>query len=248
LDPLNIAIVIIGAFAAGVTVGFAGFGMGLVSAGFWFHALPAAMVPPLNAITALPAQIVALTAIKKAFDWARAWPFLMGGVAGAPFGVAALAAASPDVLKGSVGLFLIAYALYQLSGANRWPIGDIGGRIGDGVIGFFGGFLGGFAGLPAPVPLIWVQFKGWPRDRQRAVYQPFNMCILIIASAGMAITGHITMGTLLIAAMCIPATLAGAWLGVKAYRGVSERAFKTIISFLLLLSGAVLAGQLLLGS
>ncbi|NJM35372.1 MAG: hypothetical protein HC850_12435, partial [Rhodomicrobium sp.] len=93
MDPLNLAIVIAGAFAAGVTIGFAGFGMGLVSAGFWFHALPAAMVPPLNAITAFPAQMLALMTIRKAFDWKRAAPFLIGGVMGVPVGVAALTAA-----------------------------------------------------------------------------------------------------------------------------------------------------------
>src|SRR5216684_1349058 len=95
LDLSTLAIVIVGALVAGFTTGFAGFGTGLVASGLWFHALPAAMVPPLVALAAVAAQIVGLITVRKAFAWSQAMPYLLGGVIGVPLGISALAAASP---------------------------------------------------------------------------------------------------------------------------------------------------------
>ena len=100
--------VILGALIAGFTTGFAGFGTGLVASGLWFHALPAAMVPPLVALASVTAQVVGLVAVRKSFNWPRALPFLIGGLIGVPLGIAALAAASPFILRTSMGAFLVA--------------------------------------------------------------------------------------------------------------------------------------------
>jgi uncharacterized membrane protein YfcA len=67
LDLSTLAIVIVGALVAGFTTGFAGFWTGLVASGLWFHALPAAMVPPLIALASVTAQIVGLITVRKAF-------------------------------------------------------------------------------------------------------------------------------------------------------------------------------------
>ena len=74
LDFPTLVIVIAGALLAGFTTGFAGFGTGLVASGIWFHALPAAMVPPLVALASVAAQMVGLVTVRKAFDWPRARP------------------------------------------------------------------------------------------------------------------------------------------------------------------------------
>jgi hypothetical protein len=168
LDFPTLVIVIVGALLAGFTTGFAGFGTGLVASGIWFHALPAAMVPPLVALASVAAQIVGLVTVRKAFDWSRAKPYLVGGVIGVPFGVAALAAASPFLLRASIGAFLIAYATYQLLQRRQREIAGWGGKAADGVIGVGGGFLGGFAGLSGPLPLIWLQLRGGDSASQRA--------------------------------------------------------------------------------
>src|SRR5262245_57014761 len=181
VDFPTLAIVIFGALVAGFTTGFAGFGTGLVASGLWFHALPAPMVPPLVALCSVAAQLVGLITVRKAFDWLRAMPYLIGGAIGVPLGVAALAGASPFLLRTSIGAFLIAYAAYQLSQRRNRSIGTWGGGTVDGMVGVGGGFLGGFAGLSGPLPLIWLQLRGGESDRQRAIYQPFNVIVLALA-------------------------------------------------------------------
>jgi uncharacterized membrane protein YfcA len=245
LDFSALVIVIVGALLAGFTTGFAGFGTGLVASGIWLHALPAAMVPPLVALASVTAQIVGLVTVRKAFDWARVRPYLLGGVIGVPLGVAALAAASPFLLRASIGAFLIAYAVHQLFQRRKREIGGWGGKTTDVVIGVGGGFLGGFAGLSGPLPLIWLQLRGGDSDWQRATYQPFNVIVLALAAVAMSISGQITPRVLWIALLCLPATLIGAWIGTWIYVGVSAQTFQRLVLILLLVSGCILIGQAL---
>ncbi len=242
-DALSLMTILLGALIGGFTTGFAGFGTGLVSSGLWFHALPAPVIPPLVALSSVVAQIVGLTTVRNAFEWRRTIPFLIGGVIGVPLGVIALDLATPELLRVSVGSFLVFYAAFQLLGLANLSIGEAGGRKADGVIGVGGGFLGGFAGLSGPLPLIWMQMRGGSSQRQRAIYQPFNLIVLAMASVGMAISGAIDKNVLIITALCLPPTFIGAWLGARVYTGLSEATFKKIILILLFLSGAVLVGQ-----
>ena len=245
LDLTALSIVFIGAVVAGFITGLAGFGTALVASGLWFHALPAAMVPPLAAMASVMAQVVGFMAVRTAFDWSRAAPYLIGGAIGVPLGVAALAAASPSLLRMTVGAFLITYATYQLLRRRRREIGAWGGRSADGIIGIAGGFLGGFAGLSGPLPLVWLQLRGGESHVQRAVYQPFNLIVLTLAAIGMGVSGQITMPTLWIAVLCLPATLVGAWIGARVYVGVSPLTFQRVVLCLLLVSGCLLLAQTL---
>jgi len=244
-DSATLAMVTFGALVAGFTTGFAGFGTGLVASGFWFHVLPAGMVPPLVALASVAGQIVGVVTVRKAFDWARLMPFLIGAAVGIPLGVAALAAVSPFWLKMSAGAFLVAYSAFQLLARRRREIGAWGGRWADGAVGVGGGFLGGFAGLSAPLPVMWLQLRGGPPDSQRAVYQPFNLIVLALASAAMGLDGQITADVLWIALFALPVTLAGAWIGARLYGAVSPRTFQRLVLLLLLVSGAILVAQAL---
>ena len=244
-DLSDLAFLLLGALAAGFVTGFAGFGTGLVASGFWFHVLPAGVVPPLVVMASVTAQLVSLTSLRPSFDWPRAAPYLIGGALGVPLGVLALAQASPDALRLSVGLFLVFYASLQFSGLTRLSIGAWGGRPSDAAVGLGGGVLGGFAGLSGPLPLIWLQLRGGPSVGQRAVYQPFNLIVLALASAGMAVAGQVDGLVLSALLFSVPATILGAWLGTRLYRRASEATFRRVVLGLLLLSGSMLVVQAL---
>ena len=246
-DPVTLLTVLAGALAAGFTTGFAGFGTALVASGLWYHALPAPVVPPLVVMAAVASHVVGLATVRRAFDWRRTAPYLAGGVVGVPLGVAALAAASPQALRTTVGAFLVAYAALQLTGLARLSVGAWGGRRADAAVGLGGGLLGGFAGLSGPLPLVWLQLRGGPSEGQRATYQPFNLIVLAMAGIAMGVGGRITGDVLWLAAFCLPATLVGAFLGARVYVGVSEAAFRRAVLALLLASGAVLIVQTVAG-
>jgi uncharacterized membrane protein YfcA len=246
-DPQGLLMLLLGAFAAGFATGFAGFGAALVASGFWFHALPAPMVPPLIAMASVTAHVISMATLRRPIAWRAAAPMLAGGVIGVPLGVLLLLGASPDGLRLAAGIFLLGYPLLQLALAGRLQIGNWGGRPADGLVGLAGGVLGGFAGLSGALPAVWLNLRGGSADRQRAVYQPFNLMALGLAALFMAAGGLVGRETLLIVAFCLPLILFGSWLGARAYIGVSDALFRRLLLALLFTSGLVLVGRSLAG-
>lgn len=240
LSGFQLILVLIGALVAGFTSGVAGFGTALVASGLWFHALPAATVPPLVTLTGMAAQVVGLITVRGAFAWQRTAPFMFGGIFGVPLGIALLVVASADMLRLAVAVFLVTYAGLQLVQRTPHVIGDAGGRAADALVGFFGGILGGFAGLSGALPLVWLQLRGGTPDAQRATYQPFNLVMLALAALGMGLAGQISRDVVFVALVCLPVTLAGAWLGARTYGRISAAGFRRIVLGLLVVSGAIM--------
>jgi uncharacterized protein len=123
---------------------------------------------------------------------------------------------------------------------RRVPTLTGGGRVADGVVGFEGGALGGVAGLSGPLPTIWCGLRGWSADTQRAVYQPYNLIVLGAVLAIYATRGVLTRQVWEYAAVCLPATILGAYAGIRLYGRVNDRQFRGLVLWLLLASGVVL--------
>ena len=235
-----IVIVAAGALAAGFVSGLAGFGTGLVALGFWLHAIDPLLAAPLVAICSVVGQIQSLVSLRRSIRVSRLWPFLLGGVLGVPAGVALLDRLDVATFRAVIGLFLIAYCAAMLA-ARRLPVVAWGGRGADGAVGLAGGVMGGTAGLSGPLPTIWCGLRGWAKDDQRAVYQPFNLAVLSLALAAYATQGFVTATVIELALVCLPATLLGVWLGLKSYGRINDRQFRLLVLWLLLASGIVLA-------
>lgn len=232
-----------GALAAGFINGFAGFGTALVASGFWFLVLPPHVVPPLIIVSALTGQLVGLFKLAGTLSWRKSGYLLSGGLIGVPFGAALLALLDPAAVKALIGGFLIAYALLQFAGWPPQPPTARSEGLGDRIAGFAGGVLGGFAGLSGVVPLVWLQMRGFAAKAQRERYQPFNLLVLTFASAAMLVIGKLDRELLVYAAISIPFTLLGAFLGVRCFKGISEARFRQAVLLLLLISGAIIVAQ-----
>jgi uncharacterized membrane protein YfcA len=247
-DAAGWAVVLAGALTAGFITGLSGFGTALVASGFWYFALPAQMVPPLAAMAAMAGQMVGLASakVRAHFDWRRLMPFVFGALPGVAVGVALLNLAAPDTLRSAVGAMLVLYAGWQFSGWFRPEIGGWGGRPADAAVGAGAGLMSGFAALSGPIVIIWLQLRGGPAVDQRAVYQPFNLVILSVSALAMAVAGRIDLTVLTVLAVCVPLSLTGAVLGVRAYHRVSDALFRRLVLGLLLASGLGLLAQAVL--
>ncbi len=243
---MSLAFLILGgALLAGFVNGLAGFGTGLVALGLWLHAVDPLLAAPLVVICSVIAQSLSLVAIRPTLNLSRLWPFLLGGVAGVPIGVMALDRIEAGTFRAAVGAFLVCYCTVMLV-SRRLPVIDVGGRTADGAMGLAGGVLGGAAGLSGALPTVWCGLKGWGKAEQRAVYQPFNLTILTWALVAYASQGVLTAEVGRLTLICLPGTVLGVWLGVKAYGRVDDRQFRRIVLWLLLASGGVLTATNLL--
>lgn len=239
-------IVGLGALAGGFVAGLAGFGTGITAMGVWLYALSPAVAATLVVVCSAASQVQTLPKIWHAVEPRRVLPFIIPGLIGVPFGTALLAMVDVKTFKIGIGCLLLAYTANALLVGTR-PPSNWGGRPADGTVGFFGGVLGGLAGLSGPLPTMWAGLRGWSKDQRRAVFQAFNLSILIAALLSHTIAGLMTHDLGLAALTALPFTFIGSWLGVAVYARVSEERFSKIILVLLGLSGLTLIAMNLTG-
>ena len=116
--------------------------------------------------------------------------------------------------------------------------GDV--KVADTTVGFLNGILGGLTGLAGILTTIWCGLRGWPKDEQRAVFQPDGVAIFAMSALWLGTKGAITKDTVWMFSIGLPALLAGTWVGLKLYGHLDEAAFRKIVLVLLLLSGFAL--------
>ena len=235
----DIAIVVAGALAAGFVNGLTGTGYALMALGFWLQAMPPTTAAPLVALCAVAGHLQALRSIWRGVHWPRLWPFLAAGLVGVPIGTALLEHVRVQPLKLGVGILLILYSAW-MAFVRRPPVVAGGGRLADALVGLTGGVLGGMASMSGPAPTIWVQLRGWSKDEQRGVNQPFNMTILSAALLVAGVAGLLDGHFWLWAAMCVPVSLAGARLGLLLYGRANDAVFRWLVLALLAASGTTL--------
>lgn len=237
-----LAVIVLGGFGAAFVVGAAGFGDALVASAVWLHVLSPREAVPLVVAIGLVIHGSSLLALRRHIRPARVWPFLLAGLLGVPFGLAMLGHAEPGPFRLSVGLLLVAYVPIALA-APRLGRLSWGGRLADGGIGLVGGVLGGLAGLSGVVPTLWCQVRGWPKDDQRGVYQPYIFAMHTVSLAGFAAAGLLDALFVQRLLWCLPVVMAGTWLGHLCYRRIDERGFRRLVMALLLFSGLTLMVQ-----
>lgn len=241
MTPLatDIAVVATSFFAA-VVAGIAGFAFGLVSSPVYLRLLP----PPDAAAMIIGGGIVMqLYTMRKlpggAIQWPRLWPFLVGGVVGVPIGLRLLLVSDARTVQVIVGLILVGYSVFMLTRGVGRPVA-FGGRAADGAAGLVGGMVGGLVGLSGAPSTIWCTLRGWTKDEQRGVYQPYILMIHVLSLSGLIVSGAVGRRGLIDLALSLGPMLAGAWLGLKLYRRMDERQFRLVVLWLLLAAGASL--------
>ena len=242
LLSIEIAIFLCGTFAAAFVTSLSGFAFAMVAAAIWFYALTPPQASALIAAYALIVQGYAVWKLRRLLDWHRLMPFILGGALGIPLGVAVLRWASPIYLRIGVGLLLVLFSLYNLARPQLPQMKQVG-RVSDGAVGVLNGVIGGATGLAGIVTVIWTSMRGWSRDEQRAVFQPTGVASFLMIIVALGGVGIITVDTVRLFLLGLPALAVGTWLGWMLYGKLDEGAFRRVVFILLLLSGAALAGS-----
>ena len=178
-------------FSAAVIAGLAGFAFGLVAAAVWLHILTPLQTAALIIAFGLIVQGFSVWKLRAALDWRKLWPFVTGASVGVPIGVAILGWTNPAYVRAGTGGFLVLYSLYALALPYLKPLAA-GGRAADATVGFFNGILGGITGLAGILVTIWCGLRGWPKDQQRAVFQPVAVAIFLQSTLWLGATHAVT--------------------------------------------------------
>lgn len=232
-------VVVAGAAVAGFVQGLSGFAFSMIATAFWAWVLPPQVVGPLAIAGALAGQAMAALTVPRRFDARALRPFLIGGVAGIPLGVALLTRLDVDLFKALVGALLVIWCPVMLV-AQRLPRFAAGGPVADGIVGFAGGIFGGMGGFSGAIPTLWCALRQMDKDTQRHIIQNFNFVMLAIALVMHLAAGTITRDAVPTMAVVLLAMLLPTWLGMRVYVGISERTFRIVVLICLTVSGAAL--------
>jgi uncharacterized membrane protein YfcA len=239
-----IIVVALGAALAGFVQGLSGFAFGMVSMSLWAWVLEPRLAAPLAVFGALLGQILAALTVRRGFELRRLLPFVLGGLAGIPLGMALLPHLDMVWFRAVLGALLVLWCPAMLLSA-RLPRLSAGGRVADGAVGLAGGVMGGLGGFTGALPTLWCTLRGYPKDAQRAVIQNFNLSMLAVTMATYLASGVVTREMLPLFAVVAPAMLVPTLLGTRVYIGISEARFRQIVLGLLTTSGlAMLASSL----
>lgn len=241
MSPEVMLYVIAGAAAGGFINGLAGFGTALFALGFFLTVIPplqaVAMLVVISVITGLQGLWVVRHAISE--NPRRLARFLVPGLGGIPLGVMVLSVIDASTLKAVVAAMLLLYGGYFMLRA-RLPRFERPTPLWDMIVGFLGGILGGAASLSGALPMMWCTLRPWPKHETRAVLQPFNVGILAVTAALLALKGAYSRDTLVYLAIAIPASLLAAQIGIAVFKRLPDAAFRRLLIAMTFVSGLVL--------
>jgi len=238
MDGAVLVVFLISTLIGGVTTGLAGFAMGLVVSGVWLHILTPAQTAALIVGYGLIAQSYGIWVLRHALDWRAVMPFIISGAFGVPIGTVLLAYIEPGAIRIGVGILLVTYSSYFLLRPHVHAVkATLPLELG---VGFFNGVLGGMTGLTGPIITVWCQLRGWPKDEQRAIYQPVIFAAFVMSAISLGAAGTFTLPLIKIYLYGLPALFVGFWIGIRLYGHLDDAAFRKVILVLLLLSGLVL--------
>ena len=239
IATLQVAIFLLGVFAAAFVTALAGFAFGMVAAAIWLYAITPFQTAALIAAYALLVQSHATWKLRRSINVWRLMPFILGTAAGIPAGILVLHWASPTSIRTAVGVLLIAFSLYNLA-RPQVPVVKRAGSLLDGIVGGANGVLGASTGLGGTLTALWCGLRGWNKDEQRAVFQPAAVATFLMIIVWYGAGGALTEDIGWLFTIGLPALLAGTWLGWKLYGRLDEAAFRKVVLYVLLVSGLTL--------
>lgn len=239
MDWVTPLLVLAGALIGGLLNGLTGFGTGLTALPLWLQVLEPVVAAQLVSVASIAGHLSAPPSLWRETDWRGLRPMLFAGLLGVPLGLWLLPLIRVTVFKLTVGVVLVCYCLFMLFAAGRVHVrrrhqaAELG-------VGFLGGVLGGIAGLSGPPPIVWGALRAWPKAQRRQTLQAFNTAVLAAMLAASLTGGLVDTRLLIAAAIALPATLLGNWLGDRLYRSLDDQGFDRIVLGLVFLSGCVL--------
>lgn len=229
-------------FSAALVSSVAGFAFSAICGAVLFHLI----ADPVRAVEimmvcSVGGQATMVWSLRRKIDWHALSPFLIGGALGLPVGLYVLVHSDPHLMLSLIGALLVAYAGIMVF--RRPVVLARQSALHDGIAGFLGGITGGIAAFPGAAVTIWCGLKGWNKERQRGLYQPFILILQLAAIAILAardvagLRGHDFDWSGL---LYLPAMLLGTSLGMALFAWMNDRQFARWVNVLLIVSGVSL--------
>ena len=236
---MELAGVMLGGAASGAT----GLAFPLIAGPFFLAVNASAQAIALLAICSLTGQFVSIALLRRSVAFRVSLRLIGGGVFGVPLGSTLLITADPHIVRICFGVLIMAAGLWSWRGsaaAAALPFSSLQ----EAVVGLCGGVTAGLVGASAVIPAIMCARRGWTKEGQRALMQPY---VLTMQALSLVLLWHFgAFGwTLLVTylQLLVP-LLIGIGIGVAVFKASSTQLVTRAVITLAMLSGlALLAGE-----
>lgn len=226
-------ILFLGAFTQSMT----GFGSALVAMAILPSLLGLSVATPVVAATGLVLESMLTLRYRQSLRVQAIWRVLVASLIAVPFGVLLLPHIDERVSLFVLGLLLVLYSLYALTGL-RLP--DLAHPMWAWITGLLSGLLGGAYNTAGPPIVVYGNCRGWDAAQFKSNLSSFFVINSLIVSVSHFANGNFTSDVTRIILVCLPATILGFILGQAMDRWLDPERFRKIVLALLIILGAKL--------
>ncbi len=214
-----------------------GFGMALVAMPLLVTVWGIQTASPAFALLGLTATFINAVRLRGSVTRRDLIYLLIPALIGVPIGVWILNDVNPEIVTRVLGVLLIAYALYSLTGLRLPPVTSQGWAH---VFGFSAGILTGAYNAGGPPVVVYGSACAWSPDRFKANMQTFFFLMGVVVVVSHAISRNLTPEVWQIALFALPGLLLGNFAGVRLGRFCPPDLFRKLVLILLIVLGVQL--------
>ncbi|MFV1948523.1 MAG: sulfite exporter TauE/SafE family protein [Anaerolineales bacterium] len=211
-----------------------GFGNALIAMPLLVLLLDLKTATPLVALVGIVTALVMLLREWRQLEIREVLSLLLASLAGIPVGLYLLVSLPENIIKGILGLVLILFGVFNLTGITlpkpkrKWLALPFG---------FFSGILGGAYNANGPPIVIYALLKGWNKEKFRATLQGYFFVTGLVVAAGHGLSGLWSRQVLIFFLASTPVVILGVLAGEKITSRVSGDRFNQILYIFLILLG-----------
>ena len=199
-------------FAATLIRSAFGFGEGLLAVPLLAFFIPLEVAAPLVVLVSITiAAIVVVQDWKKIHLRSAGW-LVLSTLLGIPLGLLLLTSSHQRLVKGALGVILIAFSVYSFIGRTPLEL-KRDNRAWLWVCGFCAGVLGGAYGMNGPPLVIYGAMRRWSAQHFRATLQGYFLPASIVGMAGYWLAGLWIPAVTHYYLLSLPATVIAVFLG-----------------------------------
>jgi uncharacterized protein len=244
--PVTVYIVSV-VFFAMLVQSSVGFGAGLIGLPLLVLRIPFEVAAPMIGLMSLVTGVIIIAQDREHVHVRSVSWLLVSSFVGIPLGLWLLAHGSPHLLKGLLGLFLVAFAGDSMFVGPRWELKS-DRPIWLCVCGFWAGVLGTAFATSGPPLVIYAAARRWTAPQFRATAQGFFLPSGIVIVAGYWLAGFWGRTVTTYFLYALPPALAALWIGRLVNRRLRQHAFQRALYVLLLAIGVLLVAQAVRGT
>lgn len=246
MAEMELAALIVAAFAGSVVFGLTGFGTALITIPLAVHFVSMPFALALFVLMDLSNNVfrVGVESPRNAVreEWMRMVPAILAGTVA---GVTLLVSLPRNAAMLALGVFVIAFALYSLASrpdsrrilSQRWAY----------PAGFAGGITSTLFGAGGPPYAMYLSHRGLGKEQYRATMGFATLSSISLRTVAFLATGILLDSKVWLYALAVvPAGLLGLWVAGHLFRRISRDVLMRTVALLLLASGISLLVRALL--